>query len=646
MPGRGRCRGRGGGRGRGGFRGRGISRGRSRSAGRGGRRGRGRGYGSRGSVSNVENNVPLSKDVSVETDVNLFFLGNASFDQHYTEQENSRCRYCAGIAVMEKNGVGIPQNTRIKALAASWARADHELANALLRLRDSYGVVEVLKALTILDSGRRARIIEKRIKMLQCQDHKVSNKKMGKLKSDLDNLNALKPKFGSANGTVVKHVKRWVRSLTKEELEFFALHFPKEPWKKLADICHFNPEKDFKDMPWFLPFCFGQSAPEGSMVHRCRDVTGDNVNDLLIEYAVPYSHVKEFKDKLSNESKARIACNEEKLDTLLWHYEDLQCDEVNLIINERIKNGDLVTLPNGKLLERLLLLKKLTDNIPPPIDPQIYHDWDWDNQPDGPWGSDQQDSVTNGPNKEDNKDGETEMEPKEPKIPFYPALISQAEEKLKNIKISLESPVVVVGDASGSMDIAIETSCIIAGILTAITSAKLVFFSDDNWDAPFLPKSVEDVIDLAIKTKTVGGTAPAASLYPFYKNKEVVKTFIIVTDEEENGDFEGYRFAELYKRYHDEVYPAKLVFVSFLYQREEGYMVSELRKLGFSPLQFKFDNQRPDLTKLDNLFGQLSAETSIFDDEVKNMEIQIKDKGLEDVFCKVKMLQDKLKVEP
>lgn len=85
-------------------------------------------------------------------------------------------------------------DTRIKALAASWARADHELANALLRLRDSYGVVEVLKALTILDSGRRARIIEKRIKMLQCQDHKVSNKKMGKLKSDLDNLNALKPK--------------------------------------------------------------------------------------------------------------------------------------------------------------------------------------------------------------------------------------------------------------------------------------------------------------------------------------------------------------------------------------------------------------------------------------------------------------------
>ncbi|KAJ8319834.1 hypothetical protein KUTeg_001421 [Tegillarca granosa] len=493
-------------------------------------------------------------------------------------------------------------------------------------------------------------------------------------------------KFGSANGAVIKHVKRWVRSLTKAELEFFALHFPKEPWKKLADICHFNPEKDFKNMTWFLPFCFGQSAPEDSMVHRFKDLTADNVNDLLMEYPVPYSHVKELKNKLTNESKARIACNEEQLDTLLWHYEDLKCDEVNLIINERIQNGDLVTLPNGKLLERLLLLKKLNDHIPSPIDPQIYHDWDWDNEPDGPWGANQQDSddwgspqncssggeqqnvTTNGPNSdsqqavangtddwgspqdcltggeqqnvttnrsnnESNADKEIKMEPKDPEIPFYSALVSQAENKLKNVKISLESPVVVVGDASGSMDIAIETSCIIAGILTAITSAKLVFFSDDTWDAPFLLKTVEDVIDLAIKTKTVGGTTPASSLYPFYKNKEIVKTFIIVTDEDENGEFEGYSFADLYKLYHDEVYPAKLVFVSFLHSHVEGFMVSQLRNLGFSPLQFKFSNHRPDLTKLDNLFGLLSTETSTFEEEVNKLEVQIKDKGLEDVFC-------------
>ncbi len=52
--------------------------------------------------------------------------------------------------------------------------------------------------------------------------------------------------YGSASGAVAKHVQKWVRTLTKEELEFFALHLPKEPWQKLADICHFNSEQVWK----------------------------------------------------------------------------------------------------------------------------------------------------------------------------------------------------------------------------------------------------------------------------------------------------------------------------------------------------------------------------------------------------------------
>ena len=31
-----------------------------------------------------------------------------------------------------------------------------------------------------------------------------------------------------------------------------------------------------------------------------------------------------------------------------------------------------------------------------------------------------------------------------------------------------------------------------------------------------------------------GGTTPAASLFPYYKDKRVFKTFVVVTDEEEN----------------------------------------------------------------------------------------------------------------
>lgn len=97
----------------------------------------------------------------------------------------------------------------------------------------------------------------------------------------------------------------------------------------------------------------------------------------------------------------------------------------------------------------------------------------------------------------------------------------------------MESPVVILGDKSGSMDIAIRTSSIIAGILAVVTSAKLIFFDDKCMDAPYVPISVQEVINLAMEVKAGGGTCPAAALLPFYDRKEVVKTFVIVTDEEE-----------------------------------------------------------------------------------------------------------------
>ena len=60
-------------------------------------------------------------------------------------------------------------------------------------------------------------------------------------------------------------------------------------------------------------------------------------------------------------------------------------------------------------------------------------------------------------------------------------------------RLKLESPIVVVGDRSGSMQVAIRTSTIIASILTALTQAKLVFFNTENMDAEFNPETVEHV---------------------------------------------------------------------------------------------------------------------------------------------------------
>ena len=84
------------------------------------------------------------------------------------------------------------------------------------------------------------------------------------------------------------------------------------------DCLPFRCGQDFAALPWFLPFCFGKEAPESTMVHRCRNITRENVNSLVVEYDIPYSHLKQLKDALTEESKVHISEYEEKLDTVLW----------------------------------------------------------------------------------------------------------------------------------------------------------------------------------------------------------------------------------------------------------------------------------------------------------------------------------------
>ena len=143
----------------------------------------------------------------------------------------------------------------------------------------------------------------------------------------------------------------------------------------------------------------------------------------------------------SNESKLRIAEYTNDLDTLLWDYEALQCKAVDRIIESKIRQGATTSLPYGKLVERLLKIRLM--NRRPPS--------------------------------------------------FYPLLMPQAEDMLKNIKLPLQSPVVVIGDASPSMDAAIQTSTIVASFLRALTDADLIFFCAKYTEPKFVPKSVEEV---------------------------------------------------------------------------------------------------------------------------------------------------------
>jgi len=278
---------------------------------------------------------------------------------------------------------------------------------------------------------------------------------------------------------------------------------------------------------------------------------------LIQKWKLPYSFIRREVQShpgtvLSPECKAAIV-EYEDINTVIWYYEELKATGVDDIIKERILDGDLPTLPYGKLMQRLLDLKESNST-------------------------------------------------------FYPVLIPIADRMLQTIRLPLEPPVVVIGDASGSMQVAVKTATIIGGLLACLTSADLRFFNSGPMAVPKVPRSVSDVIEVAATVRATGGTANSASLWESYEKKEKVNYFIQVTDEEENAAYKGYKWMQLWKKYLAEVNKdAKIVFISFLSMNKKGQMVTEYEKEGLPYLQFVFNLQRPDLSKLDKVLAMLSS---------------------------------------
>jgi len=276
---------------------------------------------------------------------------------------------------------------------------------------------------------------------------------------------------------------------------------------------------------------------------------------------------------LPEEAKAAIA-DYTPLDTLLWYHEELACPQVDAVIAERLKKGEQPKFGYGKLMERLLYMKRAG-------------------------------------------------------VSAYKYLEPVADRRLRSLHLALESPVSVLGDASFSMDVAIRCATIIGSVLTLLTNADLKFFHSECFLPVVTPRTVAEVLKVATETKATGLTAPACALTDYYKNKKVVKFFIVVTDEIENEKYQGQYFPTLFQKYHKEVYPAKIVFVSFLSTpTEKGRMVQALENMGIPPLQFRLDTNRPDLQKLDSLLGLLATESSSFATEIKEIAARIERGGL------------------
>ena len=96
------------------------------------------------------------------------------------------------------------------------------------------------------------------------------------------------------------------------------MHFPTEPWKKLADICHLNPKEDFPNCMWFLPYCYGQPAPSGTVVGDVGKLTKENISEMVMGHEVDYTVARQYHEHLTVPAKQRIALYTAKLDTIIW----------------------------------------------------------------------------------------------------------------------------------------------------------------------------------------------------------------------------------------------------------------------------------------------------------------------------------------
>mmetsp|Transcript_37827 Transcript_37827/g.77674 ORF Transcript_37827/g.77674 Transcript_37827/m.77674 type:complete len:583 (-) Transcript_37827:40-1788(-) len=498
------------------------------------------------------------------------FKAESTIQQHVDAHARSPAIYSSELLALISAGVSVSSVTKARAAAILWRAGDRATVKSMLFEKSTMGIVEVLGMVKYLDSGRKASRIEKEIsknKRMKLTKRLTLTKEAQALRAD-----SLPNGGCGASGALMKHIRRWIGKIDSSALEFFLLARPKEPWMELADLCHAKPSNFQLD--YFLPSVFGSEAPAGS-IHALADEckTAEDIPRLLDareSFASCYSWIRtKFPPQSYPVATKEALAAKIPLEEALWYYEELCGGNVDSILTERIGAGEALVEEGkegrghanfGKLMERLLLFQRRN-------------------------------------------------------APFASLLIPRAEQLLKEVGMNLARgrKVAVLGDASSSMQVAIDSAAIIAASITSCFDAELSFFHSSSFKPHLLPRNAEQTLEVASLVKAGGCTANAASLLPFYQSKQEVDLFVMVTDEEENTRAGGMFFHELFDKYVKEVYPhAKVFFVSFIRPTDPGHMVALLnaRGLGERVKQFKFDPARPDLSKLNSLLGMIAMELS------------------------------------
>lgn len=443
----------------------------------------------------------------------------------------------------------------------------HLCYDALRRLYTHIELPEMLRACELLD-GRRY------IKQLKTKMARHNNLRMHKKTTILNKIEDLESNLQeltySLTSSKARLVKKWFRQIPASKLEDIAVMFSLDGWKQLIDWIHPS-SRDFA-LPWFMNYCFGAPPPEDSMVAKFNRLTAQNFKEVY-QGDIPYKLIR-LKLKCLNDLNRLAIAEHEPVHVILWYFKELYSPTVAELLANRLeiinnKKQD-IELSYGTLVDLLSACSRTY---------LCCHD-------------------------------------------LYGQLVRLATRKLAKYNNLYLGRVLVMGDASASMEIAIKTSSIITSLLCAVARADMCLFRNkiEIVDSP--PKKVEEALDVAQNMKAHSSTSPAHAMDYYLQRKQFYNTIIIVTDEEENTDRNGKCswlfgkcsgsdwFAHLYKQYIETVHQAKLIFVSFTNPTSDGKMVCQLKAvLGdqFDELVsvYKYDIQNPDLNKLDYLLNKL-----------------------------------------
>ena len=505
--------------------------------------------------------------------ISKLFLGSTTtLLEHYKAQNERTTDYISNyLLITEKYKMELTILRKAQILAIAMARNDRLFTEYLLRNTD---LPTILKTCQILDSGRLARQMDRKTTQI------TNKKRLASHKSIISNLKSLNEGLElSLTGAKIKNIIKWcIKSLNAAELELLALQLPKSQWKKLANLLH-TKDTDYP-LDWFNSYIFDKPIHDTTSVAQFAALKDTDPTEhasqllnLVKTFQPSYAWLKSSFKKSITPELLHVIAQYEKPEQLLHHWETFE-SEHDLIV-QRFKK-EAYELSYGTLMRHLLYL--------------------------------------------------------DPELGISKLLADHAQQCLANYSyLTVDQPVLVLADASASMDVAIRVSTIISSVLCSLFTAELRLFRNDDQLIDPPPRSVTDVLRLGRELRAGRSTAPSASLKPLLDEKRIVKTIIIVTDEEENTDYNGEwsrdptrLFAGVYKEYHDTVYPARLIFVSFLSSPGDGQMVRALKEImPEAPItQFWMDRYKPDLRKLDSILNQMTITTLQFENDVAEMKKQ------------------------